>query len=172
MAKYCTECGKDLASTSKFCQICGHPASGDTSNAIDPKYQKQYKTSENVVRKKMSPLTRNIVFAAIFLFLASVAITNSIGSEEREKCQAVGVILGPINEGPPNAQEFEKTWLVLDALANETSSPEMKEMLKNYTEAGRNFSNELRASNGKVQDAIARYSSESEKFLDYCEAFF
>jgi hypothetical protein len=65
------------------------------------------------------------------------ATPSEEGMSNTEACESITVILGPINSGAPSAEEFDKTFTVLEALTQELSSQELKDALVDYTTKGR-----------------------------------
>lgn len=119
----------------------------------------------------MSPLKRNVLFGLFTLVLAA-AVNSLRWSEERETCQAIPIILGPVNEGPPSVEEFRDTWAVMDALAEEVNNLELKTAIKGFSLAGKTMLSETISTGGNAPAAVAAYRSKADELTSLCESFF
>jgi hypothetical protein len=171
MSQFCVSCGTALESQSNFCQKCGHSVPRASTSSVS-NTNKQSNSSDQRSRQKMRPLTRNIVFGLVFALLLAGAVNSLRGAEEREACQAISIILGPVNEGPPNVEEFRKTWVVMDALAEETSNLELKAAIKAFSLAGKTMLSQQISTGGNVPAAAAELRTKADELTSLCESFF
>lgn len=171
MSNYCVSCGTLLASQSNFCLKCGHFVSKTSAPSVANTKQHRSLTDEPA-RKKMSPLTRNVIFGLVFALVLAAAVNSLRWAEEREVCQAIPIILGPVNEGPPSVQEFRDTWVVMDALAEETGNLELKTAIKGFSLAGKTMLSQQISIGGNALAAEAEYRTKGDELTSLCESFF
>lgn len=120
----------------------------------------------------MSPLKRNVLFGLVFALVLAAAVNSLRWPEERETCQAIPIILGPVNEGPPSVEEFRDTWAVMDALTEEVNNLELKTAIKGFSLAGKTMLSETISTGGNAPAAVAAYRSKADELTSLCESFF
>ena len=172
MSKYCVDCGTELTAVSKFCQKCGHKVLDDRPQALGVDESKLKGIQDHPTPKKVSSLKRNVIFSLIFLLILAVAASNLIGGdEERDACRAVSIVLGPINDGIPNVKEFRDTWVVMDAVAEETKNLELKAAIKAFSLAGKTLLSQQTSTGGTVPEALNEFRTKGEELSSICESF-
>jgi hypothetical protein len=117
-------------------------------------------------------------FSAASKCLLSSALVLTLGltgcatpQDEAEVCNAVTVILGPINAGPPKVETFEKSFEVLDILSTETENPELRQAIIGYSDAGKIFVQRLKDGDVNAMDSFPDFRDRSNELILACTLF-
>lgn len=93
------------------------------------------------------------------------------GMSNREACESMTVILGPINSGSPSADEFEKTFKVLEALSQEISDQELQGALVDYITKGRIVLAEIQEKGTFEVESMENWKQSVDNMLFTCAPF-
>lgn len=126
--------------------------------------------------KEISFIARFFSRAPKYLITSTLVLTLTLTGcatpqDEAEVCNAITVILGPINAGPPKVETFEKTFEVLDILSTETENPELREAIIGYSDSGKTFVQRVKDGDVNAMDSLPDFRDRTNELILACTLF-